>query len=100
MGSVFPFVGGIVYTIFPNFLTGLDLTPISFSLTGLVIAFGVFRFSLFDPALFARHVLIENLDDGILVLDPQNRVVDINPVAQSILSTTPGKPGTTHYQWF
>jgi diguanylate cyclase (GGDEF)-like protein/PAS domain S-box-containing protein len=88
LGSLFPFIAGIVYTFIPNFLPGLNLTPISFSITGLVIAFGIFRFRLFDIAPLARHVIIENLDDGILVLDAQNRVVDINPVAQSILNAT------------
>jgi diguanylate cyclase (GGDEF)-like protein/PAS domain S-box-containing protein len=88
LGSLFPFIGGIVYTFFPYFLSGLNLKPILFSLTGLVIAFGIFRFRLFDLAPLARHALIENLDDGILVLDAQNRVVDINPVAQRILSAT------------
>jgi len=88
LGSLFPFVAGIVYILFPGILPGFNLTPISFSLTSLFIAFGVFRFRLFDITPLTRHVLIENLDDGILVLDVQNRVVDINPVAQSILSTT------------
>jgi diguanylate cyclase (GGDEF)-like protein/PAS domain S-box-containing protein len=91
LGSLFPFVAGIIYTIFPKLLPGLDLMPISCSLSGLVIAVGIFQFHLFDLAPLARHVLIENLDDGILVLDAQNRVVDINPVAQSILNTTPNQ---------
>lgn len=88
LGSLFPFIGGIVYTFIPDILPGLNLTPVSFLLTGLVIAFGIFRFRLFDLTPLARDVLIENLDEGILVLDAQNRVVDINPVAQSILSAT------------
>jgi diguanylate cyclase (GGDEF)-like protein/PAS domain S-box-containing protein len=88
VGSLFPFVAGIVYTFFPDFLPGLNLTPVSFSLSGLVIAFGIFRFRLFDLTPLARDVLIENMADGILVLDAQNRVVDINPVAQNILSAS------------
>ncbi|MBE3066134.1 MAG: diguanylate cyclase [Chloroflexi bacterium] len=88
LGSLFPFVGGIVTTLIPDFLPGKDLTPVFFSLTGLVIAFGIFRFRLFDLTPLARDVLIENMDEGILVLDAQNRVVDINPVAQSILGAT------------
>ena len=88
LGSLFPFVGGIVYTLIPDFLPGLDLTPVSFSLTGMVIAFGILRFRLFDLTPITRDVLIENMEEGILVLDAQNRVVDINPVAQSILGTT------------
>ena len=87
LGSLFPFVGGIVYTFVPDFLPGLDLTPVSFSLTGLVIAFGILRFQLFDLTPIARDVLIENMDEGILVLDAQDRVVDFNPAAQSILGT-------------
>jgi diguanylate cyclase (GGDEF)-like protein len=88
LGSLFPFLVGIIYTFIPDFLPGLNLAPISFAFTGLAITFAIFRLRLFDPAPLARHVLIENLDDGILVLDAQNRVVDINPVAQSILSAT------------
>jgi diguanylate cyclase (GGDEF)-like protein/PAS domain S-box-containing protein len=86
LGSVFPFLGGIVNTFLPDLLPGVNLTPITFSLTGLVMAFGMFRFRLFDLTPLARDVLIENMDEGILVLDAQNRVVDINPVAQKILS--------------
>lgn len=88
LGSLFPFIAGVIYTFFPYFLPGLNLAPISFSLTGLAITLSIFPLRLFDPAPLARHVLIENLDDGILVLDAQNRVVDINPVAQDILSAT------------
>ena len=88
LGSLFPLFAGVIYTIFPKFLPGVYFTPISFTLSGLVVAVGVFQFHLFDLAPLARNALIENLDDGILVLDAQNRV-DINPVAQSILNTTP-----------
>ncbi|HEX7620418.1 MAG TPA: histidine kinase N-terminal 7TM domain-containing protein [Anaerolineales bacterium] len=88
LGSLFPFIVGVIYTVFPYFLPGLNLAPISFSLTGLAITFAIFPLRLFYPAPLARHVLIENLDDGILVLDAQNRVVDINPVAQDIISAT------------
>ncbi len=91
LGSLFPFISALIYTIFPNALPSLYLYPISFCICGLVITFGIFRFHLFDLAPLARHVLIDNLNDGILVLDPQNRVVDINPVAQTILNTTPNQ---------
>jgi diguanylate cyclase (GGDEF)-like protein/PAS domain S-box-containing protein len=85
LGSLFPFAAGLIYTLFPKFLPGLDLTPVSFSLTGLVIAFGILKFRLFNLTPIARDVLVENMDEGILVLDAQNQVVDINPVAEKIL---------------
>ena len=37
----------------------------------------------------ARSHLIENMRDGVLVLDAQNRVVDINPAMESFLEKPP-----------
>ncbi len=67
---------------------GVDLTPFAFSLTGIVLAFGLFRFQLFDLAPVARDLLIENMDDGVIVLDRENRVVDMNPAACSLLGVS------------
>jgi len=67
---------------------GLDLTPFAFSVTGVIVAFGLFRFQLFDLAPVARELLIENLSDGVMVLDAQNRVVDLNPAAQQMIGST------------
>lgn len=56
---------------------GADLTPFAFSLTGVVLAFGVLRFLLFDLAPVAHDLLIEKIDDGVIVLDRDSRVVDM-----------------------
>ena len=36
-------------------------------------------------APIARHLVIEGLRDGVTTLDPQDRIVDVNPVAQRLL---------------
>ncbi|HVM71534.1 MAG TPA: histidine kinase N-terminal 7TM domain-containing protein [Anaerolineales bacterium] len=84
--SIFPVASGIAYSFGLNIIPGLDITPISFLLTGLIIALGVIQFGLFDLAPISRHLIIENMDDGILVLDDKNRIVDINPMAESIIA--------------
>jgi hypothetical protein len=43
----------------------------------LVIAWGLFRYRLFDLKPIARDILFENMSDLVIVLDPQNRIVDI-----------------------
>lgn len=88
LGSLFPFAGGILYTLVPNFLPGLDLIPVCFSITSLVIVFDIYRFHLFDLAPIVRDILIDNMEEGVLVLDAQNRIVDVNPVAQSMFGTS------------
>jgi len=84
--SIFPIISGLAYTFGLDIFPGLDITPISFLITGLIIALGVLQFGLFDLTPMSRHYLIENMDDGILVLDAKDRIVDINPMAESIIA--------------
>jgi PAS domain-containing protein len=37
------------------------------------------------PVVVVRSRLIESMGDGVIVLDAQNRVVDINPAMESFL---------------
>jgi PAS domain S-box-containing protein len=54
----------------------------------LIFAIALFGFRLFDPIPLARQMAIEQLHDGLLVLDPQGRVASLNPAAQAILGLT------------
>lgn len=54
-------------------------------LMGLIVALAIFRYRIFDVAPFARGLLIESMSDGVLVLDTQNRIVDINPAMQKLI---------------
>ena len=51
----------------------------------VMYAFALFGFRLFDPIAMARQRVIEQLHSGMLVLDPQGRVISLNPGAQAIL---------------
>jgi diguanylate cyclase (GGDEF)-like protein len=85
VGSVIPIVGSTFYMLD---LTppGLNITPMSFMVAGLAFSTGLLRFRLFDLIPIARDLLVENLRDGVLVLDVQNRIVDINLAAQRLLN--------------
>ena len=62
----------------------LDLTPFGFTLTGLVLAWGLFRYQLLDIVPVARDAVVDSMGDGVIVLDVRDRVVDLNPAAQQI----------------
>jgi PAS domain S-box-containing protein len=66
----------------------LDLTPVVMGISGLIIAWGIFSFRLFDIMPVARENIIENMTDGLVVLDAQNRIVDINQTAETIFGNT------------
>ena len=87
-GVLVPLLGNVIYVFGLNPIPGFDVTPITFALTGLFISWGIFRYRLFDLVPVARDVLIESLSDGVLVLDAQNRIADINPAAQRLIGVS------------
>ncbi len=62
------------------------MPPISFLTTGLIITVGIFRFKLFNLTPIARHELVEHMNDGLLVIDNQRLLTDINPAAKRYLA--------------
>ncbi len=85
IGALIPFGADILYVFGQSPIPGLDLTPIAFALMGLILVFGIFRFQLLDLAPVARDALLEEIADGVIVLDMQNRIVDSNPAAAQLL---------------
>lgn len=64
----------------------LDVIIIAFLF--LVYAIALFAFHLFDPIPLAHQMVIEQLRDGMLVLDPVGRVTNLNPAAEGILGVS------------
>jgi signal transduction histidine kinase len=60
----------------------VEPTPFLFVLSGTVLVWGLFRFRLLDLAPIARSSVFETMLDGVLVLDPYRRVVNLNPAAE------------------
>jgi PAS domain S-box-containing protein len=85
LGVLAPWVGNGTYLSGLGPVPNLDLTPFAFTFTGLVFAWGLFRFRLLDLVPIARRAVIEGMRDGVIVLDTHNRVVDLNPAVRSIL---------------
>ena len=70
-------------------IKGLDVTPISFSLSMPFLAVGVFRHRILGIVPVARGVIFERMTDGVLVVDNWNRIVDYNKPAQRLLKLRP-----------
>ncbi len=65
-----------------------DLTPVIFSLAGIVISWGIFRYRLFYTVPVARYKVIEGMNTGVIVLDIKGCIVDLNPAALNLLGCT------------
>ncbi|MBX0327840.1 PAS domain-containing protein [Oscillochloris sp. ZM17-4] len=68
----------------------LDLTPVSSTISGLAITLGIYRLRLFDLLPIAYSMVFGQLSDGVVVIDVQNRVADLNPAAQRDLGSVRG----------
>ena len=67
----------------PNSVVPLDLLGMSFEF--LIYALALSGFRILDPIPLARQTAIQQLRTGMLVLDPQGRVVSSNPAASAFL---------------
>ena len=85
VGMLFPWLSNIIGITKISPFSNLDLTPIFFVFSGLIFTYGLFRFHLLDLVPIARHLLVEIMRDGVVVLDRQQRIIDLNPSALQIL---------------
>jgi PAS domain S-box-containing protein len=74
-----PFCGSILYIFKLTPIKGIDFTPIAFIFSGILISISFYRFGFFDITPIAQKQTIDNLQDGLLVIDTGNRVISSNP---------------------
>ncbi len=64
----------------------MDIGPIAFTLVAGSLAWGFFRYRMLDILPVAKAEIFRGLGDVILVLDEKDRVIDINPAAESMFN--------------
>ncbi|WP_136716880.1 histidine kinase N-terminal 7TM domain-containing protein [Halorientalis salina] len=67
----------------------VDVTPVGFLLASGVWGLALFRYGLFDLVPIARRTAVETMPDAVLTVDGDDRIVDANPAAQSLLECDP-----------
>ena len=77
---------------------GLDLTAFSFVITGVLFFVAMYRYQLLDLVPIARESVVDTLTEGIVVVDRQRRIVDINNAATTILGVNESVIGTNVQQ--
>ncbi|MES0341445.1 MAG: HD domain-containing phosphohydrolase, partial [Candidatus Humimicrobiaceae bacterium] len=66
----------------------IDPTPISLTVSILFFLFGITNYRLGEIVPATRDALIENIRDGVIVLDRNNRIMEINPIAKKMIKST------------
>ncbi len=86
IAATIPFLANAIYISQLSPVKGLDVTPFVFTLSGIIIALSIYKFKMLDIVPVAYNNLFDMLSTGVLVIDSQKRIVDINPAAENILN--------------
>ena len=76
-----PSITDISYVLGLSPVKYYNFTTAVFSISGLLLIWGLFRFRFLDLLPLARDLVIDNLDDGVVILDHKKRLVYSNPAA-------------------
>lgn len=88
VASGLPILINILYIAGIDPVPGLDLTPFSFTLTGVLVVLGILRYHLFSMMPVAYPLIFSTISDAIIVTDAQHRVIDLNPAALQLTGGT------------
>ncbi|MCU4750488.1 ATP-binding protein [Halobacteria archaeon AArc-curdl1] len=83
VGMIVPVVANGVFLLE---ITRIDYTPFAFTISALSIAWALFRYEFLTLLPVARETVVEEMRDGVIVLDQDDRIVDYNRAAASVLS--------------
>jgi signal transduction histidine kinase len=81
---------GLLYMALPQAFPGIDPSPLSFAIAGVLTAWILLRMRLFDLIPLAYEAMFTHVGEGLVVLDGNDEIVALNPAAQSLLGVSHG----------
>lgn len=103
IGAIVPWLSNVLYQSGALRASGLDLTPIGFTVSGVCFTWALYRYRLFGLVPVARDIVVDSMEDGVLVLDAQRRLVDLNAAAERFTGCTAaslGRPVEDVVSWW
>ena len=92
-GGLVPWLLNILSLLPVPTATGLDLTPMGFTVSAVCFTWALYRYRLFGLVPVARDMVIDSMVDGVVVLDAQRRIVDFNSAAERYTGCNAGSLG-------
>lgn len=82
-GSIWPGLVNIIYVAGFSPLN-LDLTPFGLSISGIFFFLAIFRQGFLELQEIVKDVTFLEIDEGILVIDDKNRLIDFNQACKKV----------------
>ena len=84
-GALIPVVGSLLYIFKLTPIKSFDFTPISFTISGALLTWCLFKLKVFQIIPIVRDKIFDNMEDGFLVLDADGKIIDANKYCQNLL---------------
>ena len=84
LAALIPWVTNIIHLLGIVTIEGLDPTPLAFAVSGVLLAIGILQFQLIDIAPVARSKLVDTMEDIVIVVNPDNLVIDLLPEQKEV----------------
>lgn len=85
LGISFPYLVGIFSMLGFFNVPDRDIFPLTFSFSNILLAWGMLRFRIFDIVPVSRESILESMHEGMIFLDQNERILDVNPAALDII---------------
>ena len=84
--AIVPIIANTMYFFTTSPYIYLDLTPIAFLFSAVLMTYLVTGMKLYDLQPLARDLIIEKTTDGTILLDSYHNILDLNPMAEKIFN--------------
>ena len=84
VGAGLPPVALALFSVFVVTDLGVTIAPFGFVISVYLYAWALFRADVLEVAPVGRHRAVEEMDDAVVTLDAEGRVVDSNPAARQL----------------
>jgi PAS domain-containing protein len=86
IAGIIPWMANLlqILDIYPR--TAPNPTPLGFIVSALIFFWGLFRLQLLEIMPIAQKAVIKQMEEGLMILDSSNRIIQVNPAAESLLN--------------
>lgn len=87
-GAILPLGAAIYILLSSTPWRNVHLTSLAFALSVPLLSLGVFRYRMLDVVPEVRTLILESMDDSVIVINRQQRIIDLNPAAERFLGVS------------
>ncbi len=87
--ALLPMVFNVLYAVSPQSTSGIELTGVGITWSAALLFWAVMRYRFLEQPTIAHNLMMDNLREGILLLDREGRVLDINLAMRRFFDLSP-----------